>query len=191
MRKVVFDIETKNTFADVGSNDPADLDISVVGVYDYETKTLRAFEEHQFKDMWPIFEKAEAIIGYNSDHFDLPLLNKYYPGDLSAIKSIDLMKSIKESLGRRLKLDSIAQATLGTSKSAEGLSAVKWWNEGRVDLIIEYCLKDVEITRDIFEYAMKHKHLKVMDGSEEVRIPISTDGWKDGNGSSLTHALPF
>ena len=57
-------------------------------------------------------------MGYNSNHFDIPLLNKYYPGDLTRIKSIDLLEEIRKSLGRRLRLDSVAEATIGAKKVA-------------------------------------------------------------------------
>ena len=102
IRKVVFDIETKNLFEEVGSNDPTDLDISVVAIYDSETDTYQSFTQDQFSKLWPILEKADMLIGYNSDHFDIPLLNKYYPGDLTKIKSLDIMKEIRATLGRRI-----------------------------------------------------------------------------------------
>ena len=73
MRKIVFDIETRDTFLEVGSNDPAMLHISVVGVYDYETDSYTSYLEQDLKKLWPILEKADLLIGYNSDHFDIPL----------------------------------------------------------------------------------------------------------------------
>ena len=90
MRKIVFDIETKNTFQDVGSNDPASLDLSLVGIYDYENDSYQSFLEEDLGKLWPIFEKADMIIGFNSDHFDIPILNKYYSGNLGQIKSLDI-----------------------------------------------------------------------------------------------------
>jgi DEAD/DEAH box helicase domain-containing protein len=140
---LVFDIETRNTFQEVGSSSPADLDISVVSIYNSETDETSSFLQEDFNKMWPLFEKTSAIIGYNTEHFDIPLLNKYYAGNLESIKSIDLMVYIKESLGRRPKLDDIAAATLGNKKSAHGLEAVKWWKEGKIKEIIKYCeIKD-------------------------------------------------
>ena len=130
MRKIIFDCETSNIFTDVGSSDARDLDLSVVCIYDSETDKYSSFFQEELKDLWPIFEKADILIGYNSDHFDIPLLNKYYSGDLTKIKSLDLLKEIKGSLGRRLKLDTIAEATLGTNKSGNGLQAVTWWKQG-------------------------------------------------------------
>lgn len=191
MAPLVFDIETKNTFFEVGENDPAKLDISVVGIYDFETNELKAFQEHEFKDMWPYFEKADSLIGYNSNHFDIPLLNKYYNGDLTAIKSIDLMKTIQESLGRRIKLQDVASATLGVSKSGQGLDAVTWWKEGAIDKIIEYCLKDVAITRDLYNHIKTNKKVSIPDGSNVYRIDLNISDWENGNDTKLTHAMPW
>ncbi len=191
MAPLVFDIETKNTFFEVGENDPAKLDISIVGIYDFETNTLKAFQEHEFKDMWPYFEKADALIGYNSNHFDIPLLNKYYTGDLTKIKSIDLMKTIQESLGRRIKLQDVASATLGVSKSGQGLDAITWWKEGAIDKIIEYCLMDVAITRDLYEHMKTHKKVSIPDGLNVYQIDLDISNWENNEDSKLTHAMPW
>jgi DEAD/DEAH box helicase domain-containing protein len=121
MRYIVFDLETQNIFTEVASNDVTSLDISVACAYDSVTDTYTTVTVDELSKLWPIFEKADALVGYNSNHFDIPLLNKYYPGDLTHIKSIDLLESIRLSLGRRLRLDSVAQATIGAKKSADGL----------------------------------------------------------------------
>src|SRR3989344_5388734 len=143
MRKITFDIETRNLFSDVGSNDPADLDISVIGIHDSADDSYRSFMEHDLKDLWPILEQADMLITWNGDHFDIPLLNKYYPGDLSRIKSLDLMREIQLVLGRRLKLDTVGEATLGRNKSGHGLDAIEWWKKGEIDKIVKYCIDDV------------------------------------------------
>ncbi|MBU6430987.1 MAG: ribonuclease H-like domain-containing protein [Patescibacteria group bacterium] len=191
MRKIVFDIETKNTFQEVGSNNPADLDISVVCVYDYATDRYDSYLEKDFKNLWPIIEKADMLIGFNSEHFDTPLLNKYYPGDLIKIKSLDLLKEIKNSLGRRIKLDTIAEATLGKKKIGHGLEAIAWWKKGEIDKIIKYCLEDVKITREIYEYALKNGSLKYKDGNELKEIKLDTTDWEKEEAVSITHTLPF
>ena len=164
MKKVVFDVETKNTFLEVGSNNSSDLDISIVGIYDSEIDAYHAYEEHEFKYLWPIFEKADLLIGFNSDHFDIPLLNKYYPGDLTQIKSVDLLKEIKSSYGRRMKLDQVAEGTLGLKKSGHGLEAITWWKNGEIEKIKKYCLDDVRLTKDLYEYARMHRMLKFKEG---------------------------
>ena len=159
MHKLVFDIETQNTFQEAGSADPAALSISLVGIYDYETDTYSSYLENELGKLWPIIEKADMLIGYNSDHFDIPLLNKYYPGDLTKIKSLDIMKEIKESCGRRIRLDSIAMGTFGKGKIGHGLEAITWWRNGEIEKIRKYCLEDVKITKELYEFASKNKKL--------------------------------
>ena len=191
MRYIVFDLETQNTFEDVGKHEPALLDISVASVYDSETDKYTTVRHTELETLWPIFEKADALVGYNSNHFDIPLLNKYYPGDISKIKSIDLLESIRMSLGRRLRLDSVAEATLKTKKSGHGLQAITWWKEGAIDKIMKYCEKDVEITKRLFDYALEHKELKFKDGRTTRAIPIDTSTWAEPEHHAMTHSLPF
>lgn len=191
MRYVVFDLETKNIFSDVGGGDPVNLDISVAGFYDSESDKYLALTEDELHKAWPMLEHADALVGYNSNHFDIPLLNKYYPGDLTAIKSIDLLESIKNSLGRRLRLDSVAEATVGAKKSADGLQAVRWWREGKVEEIKKYCIQDVKVTKKVFDYALQNGHVKFKDGSRKREIPLDTSGWLNKEDSGMTHALPF
>lgn len=191
MRKIVFDIETKNIFQDVGKNDPSLLDLSLIGIYDSETDNYSSYLEEELPQLWSIIEKADMLIGYNSDHFDIPLLNKYYPGNLTLIKSLDLLKEIKNSLGRRLKLDGVAEATLGVNKSGHGLDAIVWWKNGEIEKVRKYCLNDVKITKDLYDYALKNGILKYKNNGEIKEIPLNTKNWEDKSGSSMTHTLPF
>jgi DEAD/DEAH box helicase domain-containing protein len=191
MRYIVFDLETQNLFQEVGSNDPAALDISVATVYDSETDKYTTVTVDEIDQLWPIIEKADALVGYNSNHFDIPLLNKYYPGDLSQIKSIDLLEDIRISLGRRLRLDSVAQATIGAKKSADGLQAVRWWREGNIKDIKKYCEQDVKVTKEVFEYARKNGHVKFKDGHRNREIPLDTSKWEILEDNAMTHSLLF
>lgn len=191
MRYVVFDLETQNLFQDVGSNDPTDLDISVGTFYDSETEIYTTVSIDELQLAWPILERADALVGYNSNHFDIPLLNKYYPGDLTHIKSIDLLEEIRKSIGRRLRLDSVAEATIGAKKSANGLQAVRWWREGKIDEIKKYCEQDVKVTKKVFDYALKNGHVKFKDGHRKREIPLDTSTWLIKEEAALTHSLLF
>lgn len=191
MRYVVFDLETQNTFADVESNDPKDLSISVGCAYDSLTNEYTTVAIDELHTLWPIIEKADVLVGYNSDHFDIPLLNKYYPGDLTKMKSIDIMASIRESLGRRLKLDSVAQATIGAKKAGNGLMAIKWWREGDIASIKKYCKQDVKVTKEIFEYALANHKVFYKEGSKKLEIPLNTSNWTAEADRSMTFSFPF
>ncbi len=196
MRKITFDIETKNTFQDAGSNDPADLDISVVCIHDSENPEnggYSSYLEADFPKLWPLLERADMLISFNGDHFDIPLLNKYYSGDLAKIKSLDLMVEVKKTLGRRIKLDTLAEATLGTKKSGHGLDAIVWWQKGEIDKIIKYCIDDVRITKELYEYALKNGHLKYRDFVTNTikDIKLDTTSWEQKNEHTMTFTLPF
>src|SRR3989344_4728750 len=176
MKKIVFDIETKNFFQDVGSTDPVDLDISLLCTYDYETNKYDSFLQEDFPRLWDLLEKTDTLISFNGDHFDIPLLNKYYKkagrGDLTKIRSLDLLKEIKNCYGRRMKLDQIAEGTFGIGKIGSGMDAVVWWRSGEIEKIKKYCLDDVRITKDVYEYAMKNKKLMFKEGpfTKEIKL---------------------
>ncbi len=191
MSKIVFDIETKNIFSDVGVREPSALDISVVGIYDYDSGEYSAFLEQDFYKLWPILSRAKILIGFNSDHFDIPLLNKYYPGDLTKVKSLDILKEIKNNFGRRMKLDQVAEGTLGIKKSGFGLQATEWWKRGEFEKVIKYCLDDVRITKEIYEYALKNRELKFAEGGKIIPIKLDVGSWEETGQNGNTGALPF
>ncbi|HBV00854.1 MAG TPA: hypothetical protein DEF00_00470 [Candidatus Taylorbacteria bacterium] len=191
MRKIVFDIETTNFFTDTGSNDPASLSLACVCVHDSATDAYSSFFEEDLPKLWPILEGADILIGYNSDHFDIPILNKYYPGDLRAIKSIDLMKEIQKALGRRIGLGAIASATLGKKKSADGGLAIQWWRQGEKKKVVDYCIDDVRITKELYDHALRHGKVKYVDGKMPHELLLNTSDWEMKKEHVLTHTLPF
>jgi DEAD/DEAH box helicase domain-containing protein len=191
MRKIVFDIETRNIFSDVGKNDPTLLDISIVGIYDSNTNSYSSYAQEELSYLWPIIERADLLIGFNSNHFDIPLLNKYYPGNLLQIKSIDIMETIKNALGRRLSLANVAGTTLNLKKSADGLQAVQWWKEGKIDEIRKYCIHDVKVTKDLYDHILSTKKIKYRDGTDIRELTLDTTNWESGSDHALTHTLGF
>ncbi len=188
---IIFDIETQNTFDQVGSRDVLALDISLLVIWDSKTQEYQSFMYDELEKLWPIIEQTDMLVGYNSDHFDIPLLNKYYPGDLTAIKSLDLMKEIQEVLGRRLRLDDVASATLGTKKSGNGLDAIRWWQAGDIESIRKYCQKDVEITKKVFDYMLEHNAIKYKDFNKKKDLEIDTSNWLKPTDFAITHTLGF
>jgi DEAD/DEAH box helicase domain-containing protein len=194
MRKITFDIETRNTFQEAGSNDPADLDISVVCIHDSKTDEYSSYLQEDLPKLWPILEQADMFITFNGDHFDIPLLNKYYSGDLTKIKSLDLLNEVRNSLGKRIKLDTLAEATLGKNKCGHGLEAITWWQNGEIDKIIKYCIEDVKITKELYDYAMKNGKLIYKDFSAQNSlkdIKLNTENWEKKDDSAMTFTLPF
>jgi DEAD/DEAH box helicase domain-containing protein len=191
-REVVFDIETRNTFQDVGAYNPALLQVSVVCAYFYETDTFESFLEEDLPKFWPRLERADRIIGYNSNGFDFPCLQSYYPGDVKRFPSLDLLAELQKSLGFRIKLDDVAQATLGTGKSGHGLQAVEFWKKGEIQKLKDYCIQDVKVTRDVYEYALEHKEVKYTDRMGQIQavsLPIEPVDAKEAGAINLSLGL--
>lgn len=168
-REIIFDIETIGDIKDLST-----MKITVVSIYEYELDAYRSFEEHELGNLWPILEKAERLIGFNSEHFDVPILNRYYAGDLTRLPHLDILKVIKESSGRRYKLNDIAKATLQIEKSADGLQAMEWFKEGKLDLIKQYCEQDVKVTKEVYEFGSKNKMLYYPTLTGEI-LPIAVN----------------
>lgn len=192
MKYTVFDIETANAFSSMRS-DVDHLELALVGVYDSETDSYSSYIKEELPKLWPLLERTDLLIGYNSNTFDIPILNRYYPGDLTKIRSLDLLAEIYSVLGRRIRLQSLAEATLGKSKKGDGLKAVEWWQEGKVDKVREYCIEDVRLTKELYDYALKNGILKYKDLREIRDMKMDTANWGKASTSlpSLTHAFPL
>ena len=193
MKKIVFDIETKNIFTDVGSNNPADLDISIVSLYDYETNKYYSFLQDDFEKMWPFFKNAEILITFNGDHFDIPLLQKYCSFDLKNIQHLDIFAEVQKITGKKIGLDNIATTTLKIAKSANGLDAVAWWNSGEIEKIKKYCEQDVKVTKDIYEFAKKNNFLKYKDLKTKkiVEVQLNSSNWEIQNTKATQSSMLF
>jgi len=168
-REVVLDIETRNTFQDVGAYNPSLLQVSLVGCYFYETDTYEAFLEEDLPKLWPRLERADRIIGYNLIGFDYPCLQTYYSRNMMRLPTVDLLVEIEKKLGFRIKLDDVAQATLGVGKSGHGLMAVEYWKKGEIEKLKEYCLQDVRVTKDVYEYALQNGHVRFNNRQGQVQ----------------------
>lgn len=193
MRAITFDIES---ISDAGYHGRLDIDeqeLTVVAIHDSETGEFSSYLREDLPKLWPILERADLLIGYNSNTFDIPLLNRYYPGDLTRIPSLDLLVEVQNSLGRRLRLQALADATLGKSKSGDGGKAMEWWRAGNYDKVREYCVDDVRITRALYDYAKTHGKLKYKDLRTLKDIKLDTSHWEstDRTTPTLTHALPL
>ncbi|MDP2587079.1 MAG: ribonuclease H-like domain-containing protein [Candidatus Komeilibacteria bacterium] len=187
--KLVLDLETKKSFEDVGGYQNTHLlEVSVCGVYSYNRDEFRAFKEDEFKEMGEWLKQASLIIGFNSKSFDFTALQPYYKFNLSKLPHLDILEEVNRALGHRLKLDSIAQSTLGEGKSGSGLDAIWYFRNNDWDKLIKYCLDDVRITRDVYEYGKKHGNLWYDTMGKKEKIPVR---WGDGENvaSKITNAL--
>lgn len=173
--RLVLDLETQRDFNEVEGRKPELLGVSVVGLYSYETNRYDAYLEADIATkLAPRLQTTDLLIGFNIRRFDMPVLQPYLPYSVTTLPILDIMEEVVKNLGHRLSLDSIAQATLGHGKSGSGLDALRWFKEGRFDLITKYCLDDVKVTKEVYEYGKQHGRLFATSrfSAEKLQIPV-------------------
>ena len=172
---VYFDLETQKSANDVGGWGHKDKMLMSVGVtYSTAEGRYRIFGEEQVDDLIAQLQKADMVIGYNHISFDYEVLMGYTILDLKEqCRSLDLMIDLEAEVGHRPKLDAIAAASLGVGKTAEGIQAIKWWQEGKVMEIAEYCAFDVKVTKLVHEYGVEHGFVKYTNRFNQTQdIPV-------------------
>ncbi len=164
MFQLILDVETKQTFDEVGGYFPDRLGISFVGVCVRQEASgsgeMQGYFEDDLADLFPLLERADVVIGFNIDQFDMQTLLPYYTGEIESIPTLDLMKRIKDTTGHRIGLDAVAKETLGVGKSGSGLDAIKYYQTRQLDKLRDYCLQDVAVTRDVYDYGLHKGHIK-------------------------------
>jgi DEAD/DEAH box helicase domain-containing protein len=170
---LVIDVETKQLVQDVGGWDHIDkLGISVACAYDSKTDQFLSFRENELKTLIDLCEER-LVIGYNIRGFDLPVMVPYGL-DVQRLDVFDIMYDL-QTLTRQqfLKLEAVARGTLGAGKSADGLMAVEWWKTGQIQKIIDYCLQDVKVTRDVFQFGRQNGMVRIQRSEDKVvEVPV-------------------
>jgi DEAD/DEAH box helicase domain-containing protein len=172
---LVFDLETQRSFQEVGGRDQIHrLGLSLAVVYNYATEEYRTYRETDAAALIDDLLAAGRVIGFNVKGFDYLVLRPYRPEtDLRTVPTLDLMEDLARVLGFRIGLDKVAGATLGKHKSADGLAALRWYKEGRFDLIEKYCRDDVEVTRLLYEYGRDHGEVRIPERDGSIRtVPV-------------------
>jgi len=174
-RVLVFDLETQRSAEEVGGWHNAHLmRVSLAVIHDSLEERFTTFFEGEVEQLLERLASADLVIGFNVRRFDYQVLRGYTDDDLSSLPTFDLLDEIHARLGFRLSLAHLGEETLGESKSADGLQALKWWKQGRIDEIEEYCRRDVALLRDLFHHAHEHGHLLFRSRrGGRVRVPLS------------------
>ncbi len=182
---VYFDLETQRSFGDVGGSMHKDkMKVSVGVTYSTARGTYEIYAENEMEKLGEELVRADLVVGWNHMQFDYPVLQPYVFHTLAEqTLNLDMMLELEKIVGFRLKLDSVASASLGTGKTADGLDALRWWQEHKksgefapLKKIAEYCAFDVKVTKCVHEYALEHGLLKYDDKSGRI-AEVAVD-WK-------------
>jgi len=167
---VVVDVEIQKTIEETpGGWDATDkLGVAVAVVYEFKTDRFRVYghtNEELLALRARLFE-ADRISGYNIWKFDFPVIWQI-PGrqrveELRG-KTNDLLVRIWRGLGLNPEvfssahkgwgLDAVAKGTMGSvGKIAQGAIAPIWFQEGKWGPLVNYCVDDVTLERDLDAY---------------------------------------
>ena len=154
---VYFDLETMRAADEVGGWKHIDkMGMSIGVTYSTGNREYSIYQESEVNDLIEELQRADLVVGFNHIRFDYEVLHGYTPLDLRQLPSLDLMVDLQQKLSHRLKLDSIASATFGAEKIADGLQALKWYKQGKILEIAEYCCYDVKITKMVHEFGAEN-----------------------------------
>jgi len=157
---IYFDLETQKSADEVGGwNNISRMGMSVAVTYNTAGAEYRIYGEQQVDDLIKELQRADLIVGFNQLRFDYEVLHGYTALDLRQLPSLDMMVDLQTKLQHRLSLDSIASATFGVEKTAEGLQAIHWFKQGKLVEIAEYCCYDVKLTRLVHQYGTENRQL--------------------------------
>ncbi|WP_456473168.1 DEAD/DEAH box helicase [Desulfolithobacter sp.] len=170
----VFDVETRLSAQEVGGWHRAHLmRISVAVLYDSRKDRYLHFTEERIDELIDHLFSLDLVVGFNNKRFDNRVLSYYTRKKLSSLPSFDILEEISAQLGYRLSLDRLAENTLGIQKSGNGLQALEWFRQGRMEILTRYCQKDVEITRNLFLFGLQQRYLLFRNkGGQVVRLPV-------------------
>jgi len=170
MNTVFFDVETQKSFDEVGGrHNIHKLGLSAAVTYSTADGAYHRYTEEMVDDLIAELKAADLVVGFNVLRFDYIVLEAYTDERLGELPTVDMLDHIHKRLGFRVSLDNLASTTLDTGKSADGLQAVRWYKQGRIQDILDYCQQDVEVTRRLYEHGQQHKYVKFRDRNYRER----------------------
>lgn len=175
---VYFDLETRRTANDVGGwGNKHKMGISVAVTYSTKLGEYRIFLEEETTDLIHQLTRADLVVGFNHVSFDYEVLMGHTIFDFrEQVRDLDLLVDLEKKLGHRLKLEAVAAASLGTGKTADGLEAIRWWQQGKMAEIAEYCAFDVKVTKCVHEFGARNGFVKYHDrNGREQQVAVD---WK-------------
>ena len=154
---VYFDLETQKSAAEVGGwHNKRAMKVALGVTYSTQRGTYEIYREEDVYALLQELQRADRVIGYNVIDFDFEVLAPYAVFDLSQVPVLDLMRDVEKNIGLRVGLDAISEQTLGCGKTADGMESLKWWKEGKLLPIAEYCCYDVKATRLVHEFGLQY-----------------------------------
>ncbi|MDR7556557.1 MAG: ribonuclease H-like domain-containing protein [Armatimonadota bacterium] len=133
------------------------------------TGCFRAYSEAEAADLVAVLRRADLVVGFAVQSFDYAVLERYGGASLRTVATLDILEEVRARLHRKVGLHQLSVATLGRGKSAEWWQMVRWWRQGQVDRVVEYCRKDVELTWNLYEFGRRNGYVRYWDSRGRLR----------------------
>lgn len=177
MNIVYFDLESQKLFQEVGGRDASKLLLACGVTWSTQRNEFAVYWEKDATALVAELKAADRVIGFNILHFDYEVLKPYAPREnFRSFRTTDMLQDIQRALNFRLSLDSIAKATLGTAKTADGIQSVQWFRNGELEKVAEYCKSDVDVTRRVYEFGRDNGFVSYYSRlGSKLKVPVN---WK-------------
>jgi len=173
-RVLVFDLETLRSADEVGGwGNIHKMGMACGVVHDSVDNESTVYDEKDAAQLVEHLKRGDLVVGFNQIRFDYRVLTAYSPVDFSRLPSFDILLDLDRILGHRVKLNSVVAATLGDAKSADGMQSLQWVKEGKLDLVREYCKKDVEVTRRLFEHGVREGTVNYQNYGQSTPVKVN------------------
>lgn len=153
-----------------GWRDFSNMGISVIGAYDYVEDRTRVFCEDNADEFALLMGQRDLWVGFNNIPFDNALIRAAWDFVIDDGQCYDLLRETWAAAGLGSEfnfkthggygLDAVCEANFGTKKSGNGAFAPVLWQQGKVGEVIDYCLNDIRLTKQLMDAALAGTPIK-------------------------------
>lgn len=158
------------------------MGISVICVYDFVEDRYRVFMKDNLDEFQKLINERKTLVGFNSKGFDNKLCAAHGL-DLSKIYHYDLMLEIAKEANptgdpekinfRGCGLEACCKANFeDISKNGDGALAPLLWQKGEVGKVVDYCLNDVKMTKELLAKMLNCGFINSPKDGSVLRIEI-------------------
>ena len=197
MDHVVVDVEIAKTIEQVGGWDATDkMGIGYAVVYEYKTDRFRVYGPEDADTLGERLLRADRITGFNIWNFDFPVIwgvaRAEWPEATEVRRALepktdDILRRIWLALGLNPDvfegsthggwgLNAVVGATMKNAKIGHGADAPVWFQEGRHAKVIEYCIDDVALERDLGEFIHRNGYVLNVKNGGLIQLPVQQWG---------------
>jgi hypothetical protein len=158
---VVYDLEIKEEIGKngIGWKSFDKMGISVGCAFDYRSYKFRVFMDDNIRELVErLNEENTLVVAFNHVSFDNNLLrgNGLPLKDDRHLKNYDMLLESRKGAGavgfiKGFTLDEHLKEMKLPVKTGNGALAPIWWQEGKAGKVIDYCLNDVMVEKQLFD----------------------------------------